>query len=244
MEKSVQITLIIVGAVLILAMVGFSFISNLMLTNTVTGDGEAVLGVTPDLVSVYFNVETKGDTATEARDDNAEILDDLIVKLLKLRFERKDIQTQNFNVYQDYKWDGRTQKEDGWKAVHSVRVEMSTEDADKIGDVIDAGVDAGALISYINFELSQELQNTYKAEALKLATQDAQIKAEAVADGLGKKLGNLVSVKTSQFNYNPWMLYESVGSTMDAETAKTTTTNIQPGEQDVRASVSVVYKLR
>ncbi len=111
------------------------------------------------------------------------------------------------------------------------------------GEVIDAGVDKGAKVSYINFELSIAEQNKYKAQALELATQDAKTKAEAIASGLGKKLGKVVSVSSSDWGYSPWSLYRADVMTESAEEAKSAVTDIQPGEQSVTASVSVVYKI-
>jgi len=246
MENSVKITGIIAVAVILIVVIGINSFSQFNPRNTITAQGFSEIDVMPDLVTVYFNVETSGDTATEVKDANAEIVDNLIVELIKIGFSRDEIQTSNFNVYPDYEWNNGRRTEKGYKATHNLKVEMSTDESGKIGDVIDAGVDSGALLSYINFELSTELQNTYKAQALEQASQDARIKAESVAKGLDKSLGSLVSVSTSDFNYYPWRAYSmedsSVGATV--EEAKLAATNIQPSEQTVSASVSVVYKIR
>jgi len=243
MEKSVQITLIIAAAIVVVALVGLSIFDQSSPSNTVNVNGQATVKAEPDLVSVYFNVETTGSDAVEAKDKNAEIVDDVLTGLIKLGLERKQITTENFNVYPEYDWTYSSQKLKGYKATHSIRVELASDEIDKAGNVIDAGVDAGALISYMNFELSQEKQNEYKAEALSLATQDAKIKAEAIASGLGKKLGGIVSTSDSSFDYYPWRLYEAVGGSASAESAKAAT-NIQPGEEEINARVSVIYKLR
>jgi uncharacterized protein YggE len=113
--------------------------------------------------------------------------------------------------------------------------------------VIDAGVDSGALLSYINFELSSAKQSEYKIAALKEAGVDAKAKAGAIAEGLGKNLGSLVSVSSSDFSYNPWNVYSAradLSAGMVAEEAKLSTTNIVPGSQEVSAVINVVYKLR
>lgn len=127
-----------------------------------------------------------------------------------------------------------------------MKIELPTNNSEKIGQVIDAGVNAGAGISYINFELSQELQNQYKAQAMQLATEDAQTKAQAIATGLDKKLGRLVSVSTSDFGYSPWNLYTAKGVSIeeDAGEAQTATTSITPSEQTIYGQVSVVFKLK
>ena len=244
MDKSVQKTLVIMIGIVALALIGILAYSNFSSANTITGNGQANLKVVPDKVGVYFNVETKGDTSKIATDKNAEIVDKLITELIKQRFDRNQIQTTGFNVYPDYDWVNGKQINKGYRATHSIIVQMSSDDSSEIGDVIDAGVSAGAGISYINFELSQEKQNEYKAQALKLATEDAKIKAGAIADGLDKKLGRLVSIRDNSFNYYPWPLYQAKeGATMDVAEAKAATTNITPSEQEVSASVTAVFKL-
>lgn len=243
-NNAIVVTSIIAGTIMLLALFGYLAFSGLSSANTVSGDGTATVKVTPDLVSVYFSVDTNGTTSKIATDKNSEIVDKLITELIKQGFERSQIQTINFNIVPDSIWNGRTQTDNGFRAVHSLKVQMSSNDTGKIGDVVDAGVSAGAGISYINFELSTELQNTYKAEALKLAAEDAKIKAGAIAEGLGKSLGRLVSTSESSFNYYPWALYESSGSaSTDASSVKAATTSITPGEQEVSANVKATFKL-
>ncbi len=247
MDKSIKITLIIVSAVIFLSLVGIYSVFQIIPTNTVSANGEAVVKAMPDLVSIYFNIQTSGETAEEAKNKNSEILDEVITELIKQGFDREDITTEDFNVYPEYDWSEDTREIKGYTARHILKLELPIEDYDEIGDAIDAGVDAGALINYINFELTQESQNKYKAKALRLSAEDAQIKAEAIADGLGKKLGRLVSTSSSDFYYTPWRLYESsveIQETINADLAKQAVSDIQPGEKEIRARLSVTYKLR
>lgn len=245
MDKSVQKTLIIMAGILIIAIFAItSFNSIVPQTNTVAGNGQATIKVIPDLVGVYFNVETTGETSKNATEENSLIVDKLTTQLTNKGFTKEQIQTTSFNVFPDYEWDDKKRIEKGFRATHSIKVELLTEDSEIIGEVIDAGVNAGAGISFINFELSKELENEYKAQALSLAAQDARIKAQAIATGLGKNLGKLVSTSDSGFNYMPFRVFEAEGVSMDAALAKESTTNITPGEQEIFANVKAVYKLR
>jgi uncharacterized protein len=247
MDNSIQKTLIIMGGVILLAVIGIITYSSFSPSNTVAGNGQASIKVTPDVISVYFNIQTHGETSQEASANNSEIVDDLRTALIKEGFESDQIQTVSFNLYPDYDYSSGKQTENGFIATHSIKVELSTADSGKIGKVIDAGVSAGAGISYINFELSSAKQSEYKAQALTEATEDARAKAQAIATGLGKNLGRLVSVSDNTFNYNPWRMYSasdsSVGGAVSAEAAKVATTSITPSEEEVSASVTAVYKL-
>jgi uncharacterized protein len=248
-NNAVTITWIIVGAVIVLTAVALILFLSLRPGITVNANGIAQVKATPDLVSVYLNVETNGSDAKEAKDKNAEIVDKVITELLKKGIDRSNITTEQFNIYPDYDWStGGNGRIIGYKATHSIRIQLLANNMEKAGDVIDAGVDSGALVSYINFELSQAKQNEYKAQALKEATQDARIKAENIATGLGKKLGAVVSVQDSNFDYYPWPVYRNdamvvSGSSGYADAKSAIETNINPGQQDISAQVSVVFKL-
>jgi len=241
MEKSVQITLIIVGAVIILGLLGYSLVHQ---GPTINANGIATVQATPDLVSVYFNINTEAETAQEAKDSNAEIIDNVITALVKTGLERKDITTQNFNINPKYEYINRKREQTGYQATHSLKVKLKAEKIDDVGEIIDAGVNNGADISYINFELSQNAQNQAKAEAQEKAAQDAEAKARGIATGLGKSLGKIISVQTSEFGYQPWRLYGAENAVGTVSEAKAAVTNMQPGEREIQGSVVVVYALR
>lgn len=245
MKSSVQITLIIVAGIIALTLIaifvttGFSSAKD-----TIQVNGQSTIKVTPDLITISYNVETKGATSKEAEDANSDIVNDLIYRVVQLGFEKEELKTDNFNIYPEYDWASGEQKLIGYKAIHSLKIELNIDETNKAGDLIDAGTSAGAGISYINFELSPELEQKYKAEAIKSAAQDAKIKAGAIAEGFDKKVGKLVSVSLSEFNYYPWIMYDAMGVEAGATIAKEAVSNIQPSEKDITASVSAIYKLR
>lgn len=252
-NKAIIITSIIAGVILIVAVLALTTFSNTVsgTKNSVTVQGEATITATPDLVSVYFDIETHEATATEARDAQDIIYNSLVDTLVSQGLDESEIQTQSFNVYEYSYWDSttRTTKTDGYKASHVVKVELSTEKMDMLAEVVDSGINAGAGVSYINFELTQEAQNEYKAQALELAAADARIKAESVASGFDKKLGKLVSVQVDSFGYYAWNVYTAkvsengIGSG-DSQTAIDTATSITPSDQEIPATVSATFKLK
>jgi len=244
-NDSVKITWIIVGTVIVLAIVALVVFLSLRPGTTISTSGQSVVKAIPDLVTIYFNVETNGTNATDAKDKNAVIVDDIITGLIKNGINRDNITTENFNIYPQYDWTEAGQVFKGYKATHSIKVQLDSNKMDDAGTVIDIGVDNGALVSYINFELSLTKQNELKAQALNQATQDARIKAESIASGLGKNLGAVVSVSDSSFDYYPWPIYRNdvAYGTGIAEAKEAISTNINPGQQEVSARVSVTYKI-
>jgi len=246
MEKSITITLIIVAGVIISALIMSNSFGGMFQgqDNVISAQGVSTIKATPNIVTVYFNIETKAKTSENATKLNSDIVEKLKASLIAQGFDEKKIQTQGFSVYPNYEWIGGKQVDKGFIATHSLKLEMSADESEKIGQAIDAGVSAGAGISYINFELTQDKQNEYKAEAMKLAAQDAKIKAQATASGLDQKIGDLVSVQVDNFGYYPWNVYAGSGMAEDAMYAKAETTSITPSEQEITASVTAVFKLK
>ena len=242
LDKSVQKTLIIVGGILIFVILVFAFINSLAYAKTISSTGTATIKVLPDFVSVYFSVDTKGATADEASDKNAEIVSKMKSALLAVGINEDEIKTQGFSVYPNYDYSGSSQRFIGYSASHSLKVEISIDEKDKIGSVIDSGVGAGTGISYINYELNEENQKKYKVEAIKAATEDAKIRAEALAEGAGSRLGGLVSISSSEFGYVPWLAasQEVIKGSTGAEIA----TQITPTEQEISAMVTAVFRIR
>lgn len=248
-SDAVKVTSIIVATIIVLAIVGIVVYLNTRPGAegpTIASNGVAQVKTIPDVVSVYISVETNGTTLNETNNRNSEISDKVITELVKLGLERKDIGTENFNSYPDYDWSNGTQTLKGYRATHSIVVKLNASNIDKVSSIVDAAADAGAFVNSINFELSQEKQNQYKADALKLATEDAKVKAESIASGLEKKLGDVVSVSDMSFDYNPWPIYaggEAISATEANAGAKSAVMNIQPGEQEINARVSVTYRV-
>lgn len=230
---------ILVGIIII----GILLVGGYLFTNTsaeVSAQGTSSITVQPDKASVYISAEAHEKTAQAAKDKQAEINNKVVNALIALGFSESEIQTSNYNIYQEYDWSDGQQKPKGFVATQQIVVK--TTDFKKVAPIVDAAVDNGALISSINFELSPERESDYKAQALTEASEDARKKAEATANGLGKNLGRLISVESQNFQYYPWAYY-SKGDTGGVVEARDAALSITPQSQDITASVSVRYKL-
>lgn len=235
MDNRIWIGVLVVG---ILLVGGFLFSGS---GAVVSAQGESTIEVEPDEVSVYLNIEAKGDSAQLVKDELDIMADDVLVELLKIGLERKDIQIVNYNIYPEYNYNRGEREQNGFIARQDIVVK--TDDFDLVPGIVDGAVSGGALIGSINFELSEERQREFKIEALEAAGRDAESKAEATAAGLGKKLGRLVRVSSQDYNYWPVAYYESASSIGGVDEAREAALNIVPRDIEVRASVSVEYKL-
>jgi len=245
MEKSVQITLIISFTVILLFLISiFSFSSFTSSKKVINSNGYAEISVMPDLVTINFNIQTKGNTTKEANEKNKEILSSFVKNIVKQGFKESDIKTIDYSIYPEYEWSDKERKQTGYTATQRIKIEIPSNDSKKISSIIDAGVNAGASLSYINFELTPEKQNEYKAQAIKLASQDARQKAEAMAEGLNKRIGDLISVSNSNFNYSPWLAYSAKDSSGSLGSGVEIARNINPTDKKITASVSASFEIK
>ncbi len=237
-----SVLVILVVAFLIVGAIVYVNSPRLSRVQTVTVQGNADVKAQPELVSVYVSVQTLNNSAQDSKDTNAEISNNVMNALLNLGINKSDIQTQDFNVYQDYQYTPSGQKSDGWRTTNTLVVKTSA--FDKTGGIVDAAVNNGALVQSINFELTKDTENKLKAQVLGEAAADAKTKAQALADGSGGKLGKLVSIESNDFNYRPWPIYAADASGNSGAQAKSAATNIQPQQLDITADVQAVYEIR
>jgi uncharacterized protein YggE len=213
---------------------------------TLSADGSAEIKALPDEVSVYLRVTQKNASAEAARDRAAEITDELQTQLIKLGIAQKDIQLENYNVYAWTEWINNRNMDKGFVVEQGIVVK--TADFGKVSGIVDAAINAGALVSYINSELSEQKVNDFKAQALEQAAKNARIKAESVASGLGKRIGGVVSVETTQEPfYTPYPYYRAtaeVAGAADIAQVKEAAANLAPTESTISANVRVTYKLK
>src|SRR3989344_999074 len=147
---------LIVGILIILSQVGEK--------NTISATGNSQMTVAPDQALVYLLIETRSKSAEDAKNQNALISTNVLTALDKIGISKDQIETENYNLYPEYDWSDNEQNIKGYIASNNIKIK--SEDFTDVGKIIDASVDAGSLVSYINFELSNEKTNEYKKQVL------------------------------------------------------------------------------
>ncbi|MCX6711416.1 MAG: SIMPL domain-containing protein [Candidatus Woesearchaeota archaeon] len=241
MEKNNWLIGVLVLALVVISIAFVYFNKSGGTTNqqTITASGTSTITAVPDEASVYVSINTLEKTTEESKNKNTAISDAVLNAIKKLNIQ-KDIETTNYNIYPEYDWSSGQQELKGYRTTNTIKV--STKYFDDLGAIVDTAVKAGATgVDSINFELSKDQQNKIKREALANATEDAKLKAEAIANGLNAKLGKVISVTENSYNYIPYPLFRG-GAVADAE--KAVSTSIEPQNLDITATVNVVYQIK
>jgi uncharacterized protein len=197
--------------------------------NTVTTLGHGVITIAPDQATVTAGVHTQAASASAALAENARLMNSVVAALKAAGGQ--ELQTQEVSLYPQTDQQGQVT---AYVADNSVSAKTKIADA---GALIDAAVGAGAnTVSGPSLSIADS--DARYRDALGLAVADARSKAEALAKAGGFGVGQ-VSVVTEQGANNPTPVFQAVGAA-----AKTDSTPVEPGTQDVTADVVVTFAIR
>jgi hypothetical protein len=196
--------------------------------DTVTTVGHGVVTLVPDQATVTAGVHTQAETAAAALAQNGRMMNAVIAALKQAG--GKELQTQQVSLYPRTDNDGKVQ---GYTADNNV---SATSDIAGAGPLIDAAVAAGAnTVSGPSLGIADR-DASYR-DALGKAVDDARAKAQALAKAGGFGVGPVASVD-EQVDTGDRPVFESVAA------AKASDTAIEPGRQDVDATVTVSFEIR
>jgi uncharacterized protein len=198
--------------------------------------GTASITIKPDQARISVGVTTNAATAQEAAAQNATQVDAVIKALTALIGSKGSIKTTSYSITPVYRTPaGQTQSQlAGYSANNTVQVSMN--DLTIIGQVIDTAVQAGATnIGSPLFTLQDP--DPVRQQALTAAAKQARSDADAIAAGLGARVGQVVSAQEGA-TYTPLR-----DATLTAG-AGTTPTPIQPGTLEISATVTITAELQ
>lgn len=193
---------------------------------------------TPDQAMADFAVESVAATAQEAAAQNAQAMERVFAALVRAGVPRDRIETRDYSVFPDYDHrEGSEPRIRGYRVNNTVQATLY--DVDRVGAVIDAALAGGAnRVNGVRFGLRDP--QAHRQRAIAEAVRRARADAESLADALGMGLGSMREAGTVEAGPVFPVMMEARMQMADAGGAPTP---VSPGEQVVRATVTVVYNV-
>lgn len=198
--------------------------------------GEGKVEVVPDLAYVDVGVTADGNTAEEAQNAISKVNNSIVAKMAEYTIEKKDIETQNFNVYPNYDYNAGN-RIIGYRGNTTLNIKV--KDAKQVGEIAKAATQAGAT----------EIQNTrfvvqspekYREQARDKAIVNAREQAAKLSNQLGIKLGRIVNmIESSTDGIGPIPYYAGKADAMGGGGG---TANLQPGSQEITSVVTLYFE--
>lgn len=210
---------------------------------TITVTGEATVAAKPDRAVVSLGAVAQADDAAAAQQRVNDIMQKAIDAIRQAGAPEDQIQTAGLSLHPVYSQpDRRAQNAEphtptivAYRASNTVRVQL--DDLDLIGKVIDAGINAGAnQLEGISFELKDDTQP--RSQAIQQATHNARQKADVIAVASDTRLSTPHNITEGGVN-----IITPVYRGARAMAAMEMDTPVQPGQVQIRASVTVTYRI-
>jgi uncharacterized protein YggE len=203
--------------------------------HTIAVSGQGKVTVIPDMATVSLGVYVERDSAKAARNAAAEQMTKVVAALKALGIADEDIATANVSLNPVYDYPTNAQPRiRGYQLQNTVTV--TVRDIDKVSDVVDDSVQAGATqVNGIGFDVKDRA--AAEAKAREAAVKDARAKADSIAGGLGVSISGVASVVESVATpiwYGP-QYGVAAGAGDKAETP------VMPGSTDVAITVQVTF---
>jgi uncharacterized protein len=204
----------------------------------VVAHGEGSVSAKPDEVRIQIGVVTQAATAQEASAQNAKQSAAVISDLKQLLGSGAEFKTTNYSLYPNY----RTQRDGGKPTISGYQanntVEVHLKDINQAGKVIDAATKSGAnQVQGVHFSVRDEQK--VRGEALAKAAVQARANAQALASAVGLKVIRLLRVEDGE----PPRVVPVRAEMMMMKSADTAPTPVEPGEIQVRATVTVTAEV-
>ena len=210
-----------------------------MTNNTLLVTGSATNQTRPDKVTVSIGVETTNNTAQQALTSNSNLMNKVLESLKAAGVQENETSTSTFNITPNYNYSANTNQGRliGFTVSNSILIESSS--IESVSKWIDVAVSAGANdVNNIYFTLSNQKSEEMKNSLLKNAIDSAKTKADIAASAAGLNVIGVKSIIVGEAGSSPPVPFYSAKA---LDGAGAISTPIISGQQEISASVSIVY---
>jgi len=202
--------------------------------------GEGLIKATPDQAWVMLATESRSKNPKDAQSQNANTMAAAQQKLVAAGIPKDAIRTLSYDLQLESDWVNGRMVPRGYVARNLVEVRL--DDISRVGEVIDVAVTSGVnAVQGVRFDLKKRAE--LEREALKRATADARLRAEAAAAGAGRTIDRVIRIEEPGSRPypmpTPMMARQSMAADKQMET-----TPIVAGEIEIRANVVITATLK
>src|SRR5262245_19607120 len=208
---------------------------------TVCGHGRSK--VKPNQATLQVGVNASAGSAQDARNQAAQAMTNVIAALKSNGVAAEDIQTNYVTIQPQYDYSNGKQTQTGYLASNSVSATIHKVDA--VGNVVDAVTRAGGNRVYVaGIQFSNGDPTAAQMDAQGKAIADARRQANQIAQSAGVSLAAPVSIQVGSCGATAPVPYYASLQNSAGMSADSSSTPIEPGQNEVSVDVAVVYAIR
>lgn len=205
---------------------------------TVTTSGEAIVTTVPDRAWITIGAESRASNPREAQKRNSDAMNPVLEKLKSAGVPADAIRTIGYDLQQEFDFVNNRRVSRGYVARNTVEVRVDT--VDRVGEFLEIAVGTGATnAGGLRFDLKDRAK--LERDAIRLATADARLRAEAAATGAGRTLDRIIRIAESGVAVP---MPAPVMMRAEAAQAKDFAPAISVGQIEIRAQVTLTASLK
>ena len=202
--------------------------------------GDGLVKATPDQAWVMLATESRSKNPKDAQSQNANTMSAVQQKLIAAGLPKDAIRTLSYDLQLESDWVNGRMVPRGYVARNLVEVRL--DEISRVGEVIDVAVTSGVnSVQGVRFDLKNRVE--LEREALRRATADARMRAEAAAAGAGRTIDRVIRIEEPGGRPSamppPMMARQSMAADRQMET-----TPIVAGEIEIRSTVVITVTLK
>ena len=209
---------------------------------TVIGEGKEI--VIPNIAEISIGIIAEGENLKTIQEESNKKMNKIIEFVKSEGIDQKDIKTKNYSIYPKYDYNVSPYRIIGYSLNQNLIVKV--RDLSKIDDILKNVVKYGANnISGLNFTVDD--LEVYLEKAKEKAILDAKEKAEKIAKTAGLKLGRIISISDPlepKMGLTPWYSEAGRGGGDIVGSSIEITPKIEPGSQEIKAQVSIIFEIK
>ncbi len=208
--------------------------------NAISLNGKGEVISLPDIATFSFSVTENAKNVDEAQKKATEKINLAIKAMRDNGVDEKDIKTISYNINPHYEYMDQRNILRGYDVSQTIQIKV--RDLKKAGSLFTIIGSLGVQnVNGLTFSIDD--LDEVKAEARKLAIENAQEKAKTLSKQLGVKLVRITSFYEPGDEIYPYTR-EGMGGDMFKSVAQTLPPQIPAGEQKVVSTVSITYEIR
>lgn len=213
---------------------------------TVEVSGSGTVTIEADTATIRAAVVTRAKDVQKAAVQNAEKMNAIQSALKENGIKAEDISSENFFVYQETKYNSKTQENVPGDYKVTNQIAVSVKDITKIGSIVDVCLKSGAnSLSSITYGVTNP--QAAEKQARTFAIKQAESNANLLAGASGAQLGRILQIKETSrpLPVNHSMKTAAVSDLASGESySNEMATTISNAKSVITVNVDAVYQLR
>jgi uncharacterized protein YggE len=209
----------------------------------VSVSGSCTRFVVADRGAIVLTAQFVEQTVEAATSKATAAYDRAAAAVRKLGLESLDLRTVEYSVTEDREWEKNRQVFKGYRARMGLRV--ATSSVQRMGEVMSVASregmsDVGSLSTYV----SDERRRHEELECLNDAAADARARASRLAEALGARLGEIVTI-SQQAEGEPTLRIAPQNFAANAALgASAAPPSVEAGQQEIRVGIGATFSLK